>query len=93
MVEPITCVPSAALIIPAATPAAEPLLDPPGVRRRSCGLRVPRGSLAANSVVTVFPHDHRAGFAQRGDAGGIALGTEARRTAASRSRSACRRSR
>ena len=55
MVEPITCVPSAALIIPAATPAAEPLLDPPGVRRRSCGLRVPRGSLAANSVVTVFP--------------------------------------
>src|SRR5437764_1438874 len=55
MVEPITCVPSPALIIPAATPAAEPLLDPPGVRRRSCGLRVPRGSVAANSVVTVLP--------------------------------------
>ena len=55
MVEPITCVPSAALIMPAATPAAEPLLDPPGVRRRSCGLRVPRGSVAANSVVTVLP--------------------------------------
>jgi hypothetical protein len=48
-------VPSAALIIPAATPAAEPLLDPPGVRRRSCGLRVPRGSVEANSVVTVLP--------------------------------------
>ena len=55
MVEPITCVPRAALIIPAATPAAEPLLDPPGVRRRSWGLRVPRGCVAANSVVTVLP--------------------------------------
>ena len=55
MVEPITWVPSAALSIPAATAAAEPLLDPPGVRRRSCGLRVPRGSVAANSVVTVLP--------------------------------------
>src|SRR5260370_241221 len=55
MVEPITCVPSAVLTMPAATPAAEPLLDPPGVRRRSCGLRVPRGSVEANSVVTVFP--------------------------------------
>src|SRR5262249_34734724 len=55
MVEPITWLPSAALSIPAATAAAEPLLDPPGVRRRSCGLRVPRDSVAANSVVTVFP--------------------------------------
>ena len=55
MVEPMTCVPSAALIMPAATAAAEPLLDPPGVRRRSCGLRVPRGSVEANSVVTVLP--------------------------------------
>ena len=55
MVEPITCVPSAVLIMPAATPAAEPLDEPPGVRRRSCGLRVPRGSVAANSVVTVLP--------------------------------------
>ena len=55
MVEPITCVPSAVLTMPATTPAAEPLLDPPGVRRRSCGLRVPRGSVEANSVVTVFP--------------------------------------
>src|SRR5215831_6997025 len=55
MVEPITWVPSAALSIPAATAAAEPLLDPPGVRRKSCGLWVPRGSVAANSVVTVLP--------------------------------------
>src|SRR5215470_4765310 len=55
MIEPITCVPKAALTSPAATAAAEPLLDPPGVRARSQGLRVPRGSVAANSVVTVFP--------------------------------------
>src|SRR5262245_6737411 len=40
---------------PAATAAAEPLLDPPGVRAGSQGLRVPRGSVAANSVVTVLP--------------------------------------
>jgi hypothetical protein len=41
--------------MPDATAAAEPLLDPPGVRSRSQGLRVPRGWVAANSVVTVLP--------------------------------------
>src|SRR6478752_370507 len=41
--------------MPQATAAAEPLLEPPGVRARSHGFRVPRGSVAANSVVTVFP--------------------------------------
>src|SRR6478735_10504622 len=55
MIDPITCVPSAALTRPAATAAAEPLLEPPGVRARSQGLRVPQGLVAANSVVTVFP--------------------------------------
>src|SRR5438045_4033507 len=54
-IEPITCVPSAAGTMPDATAAAEPLLDPPGVRSRSQGLRVPRGWVAANSVVTVLP--------------------------------------
>src|SRR5882757_3353813 len=53
-IDPTTCVPSAAGTIPQATAAAEPLLDPPGVRSRSHGLRVPRGSVAANSVVTVL---------------------------------------
>src|SRR5262245_9848422 len=72
MVEPITWVPSAVLSIPAATAAAEPLLDPP-VRRRSCGLRVPRGSVAANSVVTVFPT-----MIAPGNARGVALGAPAR---------------
>ncbi len=41
--------------MPAATAAAEPLLEPPGVRPRFHGLRVPRGTVAANSVVTVLP--------------------------------------
>src|ERR1700758_620429 len=53
--EPITCVPSAALTMPAATAAAEPLDEPPGVCAVFHGLRVPRGSEAANSVVTVLP--------------------------------------
>ena len=51
----MTWVPSAADTMPDATAAADPLLDPPGVRRVSHGLRVPRGTVAANSVVTVFP--------------------------------------
>src|SRR5258707_11813730 len=55
MVDPITCVPRPALIMPQATPAAEPLDEPPGVWSRFQGLRVPRGSDAANSVVTVLP--------------------------------------
>src|SRR4029077_5437233 len=54
-IDPITCVPRAALTSPAATAAAEPLLEPPGLRASSHGLRVALGSAAANSVVTVFP--------------------------------------
>src|SRR5215468_8805397 len=53
--DPRTWVPSPALIAPTATAAAEPLLEPPGVRVVSHGLRVPRGSVEANSVVTVLP--------------------------------------
>src|ERR1700689_1592388 len=41
--------------MPAATDAAEPLDEPPGVCATFHGLRVPRGSDAANSVVTVLP--------------------------------------
>src|SRR5271167_4398455 len=55
MVEPITWVPSAALTMPAATAAAEPDDEPPGVCAVFHGLHVPRGSDAANSVVTVLP--------------------------------------
>src|ERR1700685_1133185 len=51
----MTWVPSAALTMPAATEAAEPLDEPPGVCAVFHGLRVPRGSDAANSVVTVLP--------------------------------------
>src|SRR5581483_7711576 len=52
--EPTVCVPSASGQKPAATAAAEPLLDPPGVCSRLCGLRVGPGSSDANSVVTVL---------------------------------------
>ena len=54
-IEPNTWVPIATLTAPTATAAAEPLLDPPGVRAKSHGLRVARGCIQANSVVTVLP--------------------------------------
>ena len=41
--------------MPTATAAADPLDEPPGVCAVFHGLRVPRGSDAANSVVTVLP--------------------------------------
>ena len=40
MTEPLVCEPMAAGTMPAATAAAEPLDDPPGVRVESCGFRV-----------------------------------------------------
>src|SRR5258707_13500991 len=54
-IEPRTWVPSPTLMAPTATAAAEPLLEPPGVRAVTHGLRVSRGSVAANSVLTVLP--------------------------------------
>src|SRR6185436_1987067 len=54
-IEPPTCVPSATGTIPAATAAAEPLDEPPGVRAGSSGLRVGPGWAPANSVVTALP--------------------------------------
>src|SRR5579871_180764 len=54
-IEPSTCVPSPAAIMPVAAAAAEPLDEPPGVRRGSHGLRVGPGGAVANSVVTVLP--------------------------------------
>src|SRR2546430_13142141 len=41
--------------MPAATAAAEPLEDPPGVRAGLWGFRVLPGARPANSVVTVLP--------------------------------------
>src|ERR1700689_5930651 len=41
--------------MPAATEAADPLDEPPGVCATFHGLRVPGGADAANSVVTVLP--------------------------------------
>ncbi len=53
--DPPVCDPTAPGHIPAATAAADPLLDPPGVCAKSHGFRVPAGSKHAYSVVTVFP--------------------------------------
>ena len=41
--------------MPAATAAAEPLEDPPGVCAELCGFFVLPGARTANSVVTVLP--------------------------------------
>ena len=54
IVEPMVCVPIASGLNPAATAAAEPLLDPPGEYSRLRGLRVGPGSKYANSVVTDY---------------------------------------
>src|SRR3954451_18251755 len=53
--EPPVCVPSASGIMPAATAAAEPDDDPPGVCAWLRGLSVAVGSSAAKAVVVVLP--------------------------------------
>src|ERR1700688_676230 len=53
--EPPVCVPSASGIIPAATAAADPDDDPPGVCAWLRGLSVAVGSREANPVVVVLP--------------------------------------
>ena len=55
MTEPLVCVPRAAGTKPAATAAAEPLDDPPGVWSGFQGFLVFPGERKAHSVVTVFP--------------------------------------
>ena len=55
MTEPAVWVPIATATIASAVAAAEPLEEPPGVRRGSCGLVVGPGWKSANSVVTVLP--------------------------------------
>src|ERR671934_811475 len=54
VIEPPVCEPSAPRHMPAATAAALPLLDPPGVRSGFHGLRVGGGSKLAYCVVTVL---------------------------------------
>ncbi len=55
MIEPPVWVPSAIGTMPAATAAAEPDDEPPGVCAGLRGLRVLAGSTNANGVVTVLP--------------------------------------
>src|SRR4051812_36674787 len=51
--EPPVCVPTASGSMPAATAAAEPADEPPGVRPGALGLSVAVGFRKANSVVVV----------------------------------------
>jgi hypothetical protein len=53
--EPPVCVPSAIGTMPAATAAAEPDDEPPGVCSGLTGLRVAAGCMWANAVVAVLP--------------------------------------
>ena len=53
--EPAVWVPRASGTPPAATVAAEPEDEPPGVRESACGLRVAFAAPQASSVVTVLP--------------------------------------
>src|SRR5262249_50682190 len=53
--EPAVCVPKASGTMPAATAAADPAEEPPGVWPRLRGLRVADGTSEANCVVTVLP--------------------------------------
>src|SRR5215469_1389243 len=55
MIEPPVWLPVAIGSMPAATAAAEPADDPPGVCARLCGLRVAAGSRLASSDVAVLP--------------------------------------
>ena len=55
MGEPPVCEPTASGTIPAATAAAEPADDPPGVQPGAAGLRVGAGCRKANSVVSDLP--------------------------------------
>ena len=55
MTEPFVWVPRATGANPAATAAADPLDEPPGVWARSCGLRVGPGTNSAYCDVTVLP--------------------------------------
>ena len=65
MTDPLVCVPMAPGTNPAATAAAEPLEEPPGVCWKFHGLRVLDGIINAASVVTVFQNTNAPDFSIR----------------------------
>src|SRR5437588_13092130 len=69
VIEPPVCEPSAPGHMPHATAAAEPLLEPPGVRSAVQGLRVGGGSKLAYGVVTVLPTNQAPAWRRRWTAG------------------------
>ena len=73
MTEPPTCVPSAAGTMRAATAAAEPEDDPPGVRALVEGIGGGPRMRAAEFGRDGLAEHHRAGLAQRPDGGVVAL--------------------
>src|SRR5262245_45447653 len=73
-IEPTVCEPSASGAIRAATAAAEPAEEPPGVWLRFHGFRVGAGSRYANSVVTVLPSTIAPAARIRATAAASALG-------------------
>ncbi len=75
MTEPPVCVPTASGTMPAATAAAEPLDEPPGVCSTFAGLRVCDGARFASSVVTVLPSTIAPDAPQRGHACRVGVGT------------------
>ena len=62
--EPLVCVPTASGTMPAATAAAEPLDDPPGVCAGLCGLRVGPGRVGGQLGGHGLAHHQRAGALQ-----------------------------
>src|SRR5688500_12834954 len=73
--EPFVCEPIAAGTTPAATAAADPIDEPPGVRDGSHGLSVGPGVRYASSAVTVFPSTIAPAASADRTAGQLASGT------------------
>src|SRR5438093_11545594 len=75
MTEPFVCEPIAAGTTPAATAAADPIDEPPGVREGSHGFSVWPGVMNASSAVTVFPSTIAPAASAALTAGHVVVGT------------------
>ena len=73
MVEPLVCEPIASGTMPAATAAAEPLEEPPGVRVAIVRIAGLAGAEQRHFGGHGLAHDHRAGLAQQRDRGAVAV--------------------
>ncbi len=71
MTDPLDWVPMARGAMNAATAAAEPLEEPPGVREGSCGFRVFPGEIDRKLGGDGLSQQDRARLAEQGDGGGV----------------------